>query len=118
MIIDLDTTPIVKKLESIEDRAAQHYPPTSSQKLLNFGGLREILSVWIIKKLYPYNPEHLLSPPLIIPEADLLQPALDVLNKNLYDVLYAYYAIIPPGKQIYEHVDTEPYFLQVNRYQV
>jgi hypothetical protein len=49
---------------------------------------------------------------------NLLQDVVSKLNKTVDDIHYAYYAIIPPNKQIYQHADVEQYYRKINRYQI
>lgn len=80
------------------------------------GGLREVQTVFLatIGDVQRGN----FAPPWRRPEVSFLNEAAELIGKSVDDIHYAYYTSLPPGKQIYPHVDIEPYYLKINRYQI
>ena len=101
---------LVHQMMLLEKYASPHYPAGT------VGGLKEINSVWLTRDVNPWTGKAI--PKFRRDEIKYLNEAAEILNKTVDDIHYAYYAIVPPESQIYPHVDVQPYYHTVNRYQI
>lgn len=110
-----DSDILLAELLKLDTELKSHYP---NGKLRDTAALRDISTVFLATNLFPFEWPKTIPNPIRHSSINLLELAAKSLGKTVDDIHYAYYAAIPPLKQIYPHVDITPYYNKVNRYQI
>lgn len=104
---------LFNQLLAYESQAGSHYNDDFRKQR---GSLREIKTFYLAT--IGDVEKSKFNEPYRHPAINLLQDVVSKLGKTVDDIHYAYYAIIPPNKQIYPHADVEQYYRKINRYQI